>query len=238
MEYRKNEKSNLENKKTVFFLVGMLLILSCTYAALNMKSFSKLAYDFDMQVEDDMVELPPITTPPPPPPPPPPAAKPPVEPEIKLVEDEVITEEPEFDDTELDEVEIDDEPVGDEPEEELDDVAVPFVGNMPCFPECADKKSNFERDKCTKSLIVQKVQDNFKMPDIAREMGYSDVIYVFFIVNKQGNVTDIKILKGEYEILNKEAIAAVSLLPKFKPGTQLDKPKSVSYRIPLRIITD
>jgi len=238
MEYRKNDRSNLENKKTVFFLIGMLLVLSCTYAALNMKSFSKLVYDFDMQVEDDMAELPPITTPPPPPPPPPPAAKPPVEPEIKLVEDEVVTEEPEFDDTELDEVEIDDEPVGEETEEELDDVAVSFVGNMPCFPECANLKSNMERDKCTKALIVQKVQENFNMPDIAREMGYSDNIYAFFIVDRKGNVTGIKILKGQYEILNKEAISAVGKLPKFIPGTQLDKPKSVSYSIPIRIVTD
>lgn len=235
MEFRKNDKSNLENKKTVFLLVGMVLILSCTYAALNMKSFSKLVYDFDMQVEDDLTELPPITTPPPPPPPPPPAAKPPVEPEIKLVEDEVITEEPEFDDTELDEVEIDDEPVGEGPDEEIEDVPMAFVSNMPTYPECADLKTNMERKICTEKLIQSKIQANFDMPAIAQEMELEDVIYVKFVVNKQGAVGGIEILKGKHDVLNKEAIRSVGLLPKLNPGMNLDRPTSVMYTIPIRI---
>ncbi|MFT6717195.1 MAG: protein TonB [Saprospiraceae bacterium] len=236
MEFRKNEKSNLENKKTVFFLVGMLLILSCTYAALNMKSFSKLVYDFDMQVEDDLTELPPITTPPPPPPPPPPAEKPPVEPEIQLVEDEVITEIPDFDDTELDEVEIDDEPVGDDSDEELADVPMVAVSNYPTYPECAHLKTNNERNRCTQNLIHSKVKELFDMPAIAQELELEDVIYVKFVVNKQGVVGAIEILKGKHDILNKEAIRAVGLLPKLNPGMNLDRPASVIYTIPIRIV--
>jgi protein TonB len=235
MENRKTKKSNLENKKAVFFLVGMVLVLSCTYAALNMKSFSKSVYDFDMQVEDDLTELPPITTPPPPPPPPPPAAKPPIEPEIKLVEDEVITEEPEFDDTELDEVEIDDEPVGEAPDEELADIPMAFVSNMPTYPECAGLKTNMERKVCTERLMQSKIQANFDMPAIAQEMELEDVIYVKFVVSKKGIVGGIEILKGKHQILNKEAIRAVSLLPKLNPGMNLDRPTSVMYTIPIRI---
>jgi len=235
MEHRKNNKSNLENKKTVFFLVGMLLVLSCTYAALNMKSFSKLVYDFDMQVEDDLSELPPITTPPPPPPPPPPAEKPPVEPEIKLVEDEVITEIPDFDDTDLDEMVIEDEPVGDSNDEAIEDVPMTFVSNMPTYPECADLKSNMERKICTEKLMQNKIQANFDMPPIAQEMELEDVIYVKFVVNKKGIVGGIEILKGKHDILNKEAIKAVGLLPKLNPGMNLDRPTSVMYTIPIRI---
>jgi protein TonB len=235
MEHRKNDKSNLENKKTVFLLVGMLLVLSCTYAALNMKSFTKLVYDFDMQVEDDLSELPPITTPPPPPPPPPPAEKPPVEPEIKLVEDDVITEIPDFDDTDLDDKIIDDEPIGDSDDDVIEDVPMTFVSNMPTYPECADLKSNMERKICTEKLMQSKIQANFDMPAIAQEMELEDVIYVKFVVNKKGIVGGIEILKGRHEILNKEAMRAVGLLPKLNPGMNLDRPTSVMYTIPIRI---
>lgn len=237
MEYRKTAKSNLENKKEVFFLIGALLILTVTFASFSIKSYTDNAYSFEMQVDDEMMELPPVTTPPPPPPPPPPAEAPPVEPELKLVEDEVKTEDPKFDDKDIADIEINDSPIGEAPskDEVLEDIPMTFVSNMPTLPECAGLKSNLERDQCTKANIVKKIGENFEMPEIAKELGQEGTVYVKFTVDKTGAVTNVEILKGVNEHIDKEAIRSVKKLPKFNPGMNLDKPVSIYYNIPIRI---
>lgn len=240
MDFRKTDKSNLEDKKVVFFLVGMLLILSFAYTSFNIKSYTKSAYDFQMSEEEDLMELPPVTTPPEvkPPPPPPPEKTKAVEPEIELVEDEVITEEPDFEDLDLANLEIDDEPIGDEPPEQLDDTPVMFVSNMPHFPECSQFEGNDAKAKCTQKMIHSFIIENFEMPAIAQEMGYSGKLYLQFTVSREGNVTDVKVLKGLVEVVDKEAIRVVKSLPKFIPGKNLDKPKSVLYTIPFDVTID
>ena len=238
MDFRKTEKTNLENKKGVFFLIGTLLILTVTFASFSIKSYNNVAYNFEMQVDDDMMELPPVTTPPPPPPPPPPSETPAVEPEIKLVEDEVKTEDPKFDDKEIADVEINDSPVGETPtnvEEVLEETPMTFVSNMPSLPECAGLKTNLERDQCTKASIVKKIGELFEMPEIAKELGQEGTVYVKFVVDKTGTVSSVEILKGVNEHIDKEAIRSVKKLPKFNPGMNLDKPVSIYYNIPIKI---
>lgn len=240
MDFRKNEKSNLEDKKGVFFLVGMLFILSVSYAVVNLKSYAKSAYDFEMSVDDSFEELPPITTPPPPelkPPPPPPAPKP-ITPEIELVEDEVITEEPDFNDDNIEEIEIDDVPRNDGPDEVLDDTPMMYVSNMPYFPECGQLNSNDERNACTQKLIHNYIQENYITPDIVVEMGQGGTIYLQFVVSKQGTIRDVKVLKGFNDVADREAIRVAKTLPKFIPGKNLDRPATVQYLIPLEVSTE
>jgi protein TonB len=235
MEFRKTEKSNLENKKFIFTLAGALLILSVTYAGFNMKSFIDKSFDFQMEVTDDLAELPPVTTPPPPPPPPPPPSKPPVEPELEIVEDEVELEEPEFED-DIEDMEISMEAIEETGEEEVvEDVPLTFTKDMPYFPECADLGSNMERNNCTRKLLNQKIRENFVMPEIAREMGYSGTVFVKFVVSKTGDVTQIEVLKGVNDVLDKAAIEAVKKVPRMVPGKNLDKPASIIYQVPVRI---
>lgn len=235
MEHRKTEKSNLENKRAVFFLIGLLGILCVTYAALSKKSFVTSSYDFEMQVEDDLAELPPVTAPPPPPPPPPPPAKPPVEPELEIVPDEVEIEEPDFEDDFAD-MEIDmDAPEPSNEVEEIADVPLMFVKNQPHFTECADLKTNLERDQCTKKLINQRIMENFTVPEIDKEIGASGIILVQFVISKTGEVKNVQIVKGMNDRLDKEAINALKKLPKMIPGKTLDKPVSIMYNIPIRI---
>lgn len=238
MEEKKKESANLENKKVLFFIVGLSMILSASYAAISLKSYMDEAYDFEMIIEDDLEELPPITTPPPPPPPPPKEAKPPVQPDIEVVEDEVETDEPEFNDDDLAEIEVEDEPIGDEPEEVIEDIPLTFVSNMPYLPECSSLTSNMQRDQCTKRAIANFIRENFDTPDIAREMEYSDMIFVKFVVGKNGKVREAEILKGKYDILNAEALKTVRKIPNLIPGSNMDRPVSVIYNIPIKIEYD
>ena len=235
MEFRKTEKSNLENKRTVFFLIGLVAALGVTYASFNIKSFVDSVYDFDMQVEEEIIDLPPVTTPPPPPPPPPPVAPPPVQPEIEIVDKEIKVD-IDFDE-DMDDLEIPEEtaPEMEAKDEVLDDVPLVWASNFPHFTECKDFKTNDERHQCTQKLTQKKIMECFVIPDIDREMGINDLIVVQFVIDRGGNVTAPNILKGINERLDKEAVRCVNKIPKMIPGSNLDKPTSVQFNLPLRV---
>lgn len=234
MEFRKNERSNLENRKTIFFLLGMVLILSITYAAINVKSYEKFSYDYEMVVDDDLVELPPIVPPPPPALPPPPPAKPPVEPIIELVEDDKKTDEPEIEDLNIETIEVPDEPVAEAAPEAIEDVPMMRVSDYPHYPECGAIKGE-ERKRCTEKMFRDYINNNYVVPDIAREMGYSGVVYVKFVVSREGKITNVEILKSVNELLDKEAIRVVKSMPPLIPGKNFDRPVSVIFIQPINI---
>ena len=82
---------------------------------------------------------------------------------------------------------------------------------------------------------TKQIQTNFKTPIIAQEIGLEDVIYLQFIVNEKGVIGHVKILKGAHQILNDEAVRAVSMLPPLNPGMNLGQAAAVTYTIPIRI---
>jgi len=101
MEPKKNPEISLENKKGLFFQIGLIVTLLIVLFAFEWKSYEKVDYNLGQLNLDDLEEeIIPITkqeVKPPPPPPPPPEV-------IEIVEDEVeIEEELEIEDTESDE---------------------------------------------------------------------------------------------------------------------------------------
>ncbi|MDC0029444.1 energy transducer TonB, partial [bacterium] len=58
-------------------------------------------------------------------------------------------------------------------------------------------------------------------------------VYISFIVDKQGSVTNVKIVRGVDKNLDAEALRVVSLLPKYKPGKQRGKAVRVMFTIPI-----
>ena len=144
---------------------------------------------------------------PPPPPPPPPEI-------IEIVEDEVeIEKELEIEETETDEDEIIEI-------EEDDEEFFMVVENMPEFPG-GDLG------------LMKFIQKNVRYPAIAKEYNITGKVYVSFIVDKQGNVTNVKIVRGVDKNLDAEALRVVSSLPKYKPGKQRGKPVRVMFTIPI-----
>ncbi len=63
-------------------------------------------------------------------------------------------------------------------------------------------------------------------------MGIQEKIYVNFMIEKTGFVTEVKILRGKNKYLKEEAIRLIKSLPKMEPATQRKKPVSVHYTIP------
>ena len=74
---------------------------------------------------------------------------------------------------------------------------------------------------------------NTKYPPIAKENNITGRVFVSFVVDKSGNVTEVKVLRGVDKYLDKEALRVVSSLPKFTPGKQRGKAVKVQYNVPI-----
>lgn len=75
-------------------------------------------------------------------------------------------------------------------------------------------------------------------PEKAKKDGIQGKVYVSFIVNKLGEVTDVKVIRTANDLLNQAAIDAVMKLKKFVPGTIKGEPVSVIYTLPINFKLD
>jgi protein TonB len=212
MEPKKNPEVNLERKRGLFLQIGLVIALLVVLGAFEYKTYEKIAYNLGALSLDDLEEeIIPITKQelkPPPPPPPPPEI-------IEIVEDDVEIEvEIEIEDTESDE----DEEI--EIIEEDDDEFFMVVENMPIFPG-GDLG------------LMKYIQKHVKYPAIAKEYNITGKVYVSFIVDKSGSVTNVKIVRGVDKNLDAEAVIVVKSLPKYKPGKQRGKSVRVMFTIPI-----
>jgi periplasmic protein TonB len=232
MELKKNSKADVSKNASLYFAVGLALMLFLSYSALNHKTYDKSAIDIgklDLDAELDE-EIPLIDQLTPPPPPPPPPAAPEV---IEIVEDEEEIEETVIESTETDqneEIEIEEIEV----EEIYEDVEVPFsvIENVPEYPGC-EKGSNTEKRKCMSDKIAKFVQRKFNT-DLAGDLGLSgrQRINVIFKIDKKGNVTGVR-SRAPHPRLEKEAARVINMLPKMKPGRQRGKAVIVPYSLPI-----
>ena len=81
--------------------------------------------------------------------------------------------------------------------------------------------------------MMKFIQKNVRYPAIAKEYGIQGKVFVQFIVDKSGAVTNVKIVRGVDKHLDAEAVRVVKSLPKYKPGKQRGKPVRVMFTIPI-----
>ena len=81
---------------------------------------------------------------------------------------------------------------------------------------------------------------NVHYPSEAIAKDIQGVVYVNFVVNRDGSITDVKLLRGIHggEMLNEEAIRAVKMSPPWKPGYMNGKPVRCEWNIPIKFILD
>ena len=77
------------------------------------------------------------------------------------------------------------------------------------------------------------VAKNVQYPKEAMEKGISGRVFVSFIVEKDGSVSNVKVMRGIGGGCDEEAVRVISGLPKWKPGKQEGKPVRVSYQMPI-----
>jgi protein TonB len=230
---KKAPKADVSRNGSIYFAVGLVLMLFVSNQLINYKTYDKLDIDIgslDLEKEIEQ-EIPIIDLKLPPPPPPPPPVAPQV---IDIVDDEEEVEETVIESTETDQEDeiLDVEDV--EVEDVYEDVEVPFsvIENVPEYPGC-EKGSNADKRKCMSDKIAKFVQRKFNT-DLAGDLGLSGKqrINVIFKIDKNGNVTGVR-SRAPHPRLEKEAARVINLLPKMKPGRQRGKAVVVPYSLPI-----
>lgn len=84
------------------------------------------------------------------------------------------------------------------------------------------------------AALTKYLVDNIKYPRISRDNGSQGRVFLRFIVNKDGSVTNVEVLKSSGDAyLDREAVRVVKSMPKWKPGRQRGKAVNVKYTLPV-----
>lgn len=230
MQPKKNPRANLENYRGIFLQVGLVFALILSIVMIEWKSHDTKLEDLgqlDVQVDDTPI---PITqrnvAPPPPPPPPPPEVIQVVENDVEL-KDELDIQTTETDETEEVETIQMEEEVPDEP------LSFAVVESVPVFPGCEDASTNEEKKLCFQQQILKYVGKNFNFPEMAKQMGIQGKVYVNFVIEKDGSISNVKVVRGVDKLLDDEAVRVVKSLPKMTPAKQRGKPVRMSFTLPI-----
>lgn len=224
MELKKSNKADLESKKSIFFEIGLAVALLIVLLAFEWTSTDAVNVEQlqsqEVKMEEEMMDITrqdEIKQPEPP-------KVIQVTDVIKIVDDNVnIKDNSDIFDSDFKEdaavkiVEFN------EQEEEVEEYT-PFVvvEQMPSFgPGGIDEfRNNY-------------IAKNLKYPDVAAENGIQGRVYINFVVEPDGRVTNVKVVRGVDPALDKEAVRVVSSSPKWKPGMQRGKPVRVQFTIPI-----
>lgn len=220
MEEKKSPRANLENKKLMFIQIGLIISLAVAWIVFEIKSYDKRQFaDIDRTVEiveEEMVEITKQEQKPQP------VEVPKQTTQIQVVEDDV----------EVDDIEINADVAQDEvieeyvaPEVEDDDVVetevFTIVEEMPEYPGGLNKLTDY-------------LAKNIKYPQMARESGIQGRVFVNFVVEPDGSVSNVNVMRSLGGGCDEEAVRVVKNMPKWKPGKQRGKPVRVSYILPIQ----
>jgi len=224
---RSTSKALLISLALFSFLVSLPVIVKL------ISGFELEQSEAPVEVTVELKEPPPLDKnepPPPPPPPPPPTIEtvkftPPVVVDRELEEEEqpppqellnetnvgVVTQEGDENATEL------------PPEEPVDPDAgkiFTYVEEQPTFPG-------------GEAAMYEYLQRNIKYPALARENGITGRVFITFVVGPDGQIRDVKILRGIGAGCDEEALRVVKNMPPWKPGKQNGRAVNVQFNMPI-----
>lgn len=219
MELKKNPEVDAEQLRPALWGVGIFFAAAFVLVAFSYSVSSddgsgdgndkmKKDIEFEQVLED---EKPPEETPPPP-------------------------EEPEVPPPPTDDVK---EVENDEEETKMSiappDVEPPKVSNTP--PPPPEKIVDFPEEQPSfpggEEAMMTFIQRNIKYPEMSVHMGDQGRVYVQFVVETDGAITQVKTVRGVTPELDKEAERVVKSMPKWTPGKQRGRPVRVRYTVPI-----
>lgn len=223
METKKTPKANLENKRPTWLLVGYVTVLAFMFVAFEWTRdvrvdtsgrITENVFEQDMEI--------PLTRQPEVPPPPPPQVTP-INDVLTIIDDDDTAEETNFASSEEtgEDVVIKHIPVTVDEEVVVEDDIFVIVEENPQFP-----------DGGTVGLL-QYLGKNIKYPTIPQENGTQGRVTVQFVVNKDGSIVDVKVIRGVDPYLDKEAVRVISTMPKWIPGKQRGVPVRCKFTVPV-----
>lgn len=224
MEIKKTPKANLENKKTMAILIGLVLALGIMFIAFEWSKNEIKVYEDAIQgefVEDEeMIEV--TFRDETPPPPAPPIQETVLSDIIDIRDDKEDIQTKNFDsEDDKNKKVVIQAPIAapvEDPEESRIHVV---VERMPEFPG-------------GEAAMNQFINRTIRYPVIAQENGIQGRVVVQFVVNTDGKIVDVEVVRGVEESLDKEAIRVVKAMPPWNPGRQGGKNVRVKYTLPIR----
>lgn len=134
--------------------------------------------------------------------------------------------------TDFDYVDID----GDEDGDSYTDTDTPFVivEKMPALGSDCAKLRGDQRKMCSEQAILTFFAQNVKYPARLKEAGVEGVVFLSFVVDRQGNAVQFEVLRSNHERFTNEVLRVAERMPRFEPGEQQGVPVSVQYTVPVR----
>lgn len=224
MEQKKSEKANLQSKKFTFLEIGLVLTLLAIWGVFEFSTKAESAGIQNNYIscggDDELIDII-VTRPEPPQPPAPPVRK--IADIIEVTNDpETICDDPIDAEIDVDgAVQIEELPViscTDEVVEEEEVHIFVIAEEMPEF----------------RGNLFKYVAEHVVYPEIAKENDIQGTVYVGFVIDEKGKVTDVTLVRGVDPLLDKEALKVVENLPDWKPGKQSGKNVKVRMNIPIK----
>ena len=222
-EVKKTSKANLEIHRGTYFLMGVVVAAAVMFFAFEWSTDTR-KLDETVLVQDVLAEEEiEITRRDPAPPPPPPPPEPETPEIIEVVEEEVETK---F------EIQVEDEqsqrqvqtyvppPPPKPKEEEVTEEIFVVVEEQPEFPG-------------GNAAMMKFLGDNIRYPVIAQENGIQGRVICNFVVERDGSITDVQVVRGVDPSLDREAVRVIQQMPRWKPGKQRGSAVRVRFTLPV-----
>ncbi len=223
MDIKKNPKADLEKSKTTFFQLGLAIAIALLLIAFEWTTVERQESAFAAPIEEAIEEeLIPQTEQE--------EIQPEAPPEVNVTDIfEIVDNEVQVDDQV---VFFDDRMTFDEEiamrtsevtreEEEEEEEAFIIVEHMPTFR--GSDVNEFNRW----------VQDRIVYPPLAIEGSLQGRVMVSFVVEADGTVSNVEVVRGVHPVLDQEAVRVVSSSPAWSPGRQRERPVRVRFTIPV-----
>jgi periplasmic protein TonB len=220
MELKKNPEVDNENVRRAltflgFYIVGSIILLSFTVKAPvygdGTSRDNRDASDVPQEeMAIDQPEPPPVVQDIPPPDITPPPSEEIAETESKDEDEKIVVETPPI------VLKIEAEPEPEAPIVEYPDQEATFPGGA--------------------AAMKQFLADNIVYPEIAKELGDQGKVFIEFVVEKDGSISQIKILRGVSKEIDREAKRVVSMMPKWVPAESKGESVRARCRIPISFI--
>ncbi len=220
MAHKKSKKANLESKRIVFLEIGFVIVLAMVLYAFEYKSYDKVDYNKGVRMVDntpqDFIPIIVQKEKPLPPKPIPAVTK------INVVDDKVDKVEDIYIDDTFDENSPMEEYIYFEKPDDVEEQKIyVHVQNMPEFQGGLAAMYSF-------------IGKNIIYPRMAKEIGIEGRVFLTFVVERDGSVTDVQTLRGIGGGCDEEAVRVIKAMPKWNPGKQREKPVRVQFQMPIK----
>ena len=236
MDPKKNPKADLEGKISVFFMTGVAITLFLVIIVFQYQKQRTLIIPKGDMIEASLGPDIPITVRPTPKMPD--ISKPIIEVNPNLPPEEV----PDHTKLEINSLFNNEDPddelteIGREDffgKDEVETIEFAAIEKMARPLKCGEKDKLEEQKACFNEWIQVYLRQNANYPELAKQMRLEDRVYVTFVISEKGEVESAVIGRGEYDVLNKEALRVVKSMPEFIPGSQRGKAVKMKMTIPV-----